>query len=478
MSESNNALERRTGSAVARRGFNTGIDSANSSADPNYITEMLREAAERYHLVTPATRCGTIPDGCEIMMSQVLVNSDIKLGEVYPITGGGGKLGLGKVTLEKIGNAYGITWDPQQSHREDDASCPEYCEYTAVAHYFDFDGREQTVFGTKSIDLRRGSAMWEDAHERARAKAIDKALTENDNRPLNSEQERRAIEVGYEKAESELRHARIHILALAQSKARLRAIRSIGLKSSYTKEELEKPFVAAKIIFTGRSDNPANEAIYAQARVDHFLGSSRRMYGTVAQPQITAGTNPPPPVSSARTYEADDYIDAAEIPSTVDNGTPVETAGEEKKPDAAASADAGKDSTAAAEQSKTAPEPQTQAATTQIPAHDTTEAEGFVCKFGNKDVKGKKLIDVSNRNIGWLAHALADSVADESKSQWIEKNKRDLRTVQREIARRELLGIKGDKATGRTDGAAPASTAASQATNSTPADSGRRNLFD
>jgi hypothetical protein len=437
------------------------IESANSSNDATVINESLKAAAETMHLVGPAPSAPRIAEDCEVMFSRVLVNADPKVGEVYPISGSS-KFGLGKTPLEKIAMAAGISWDPELSRRDDDGSNPYYCEYTAVGEVFDFDGRRVTLIGTKSVDLRDGAALWQDAHERARDKAIALAEEANEDRPLNEEQQRIAISNGFRAAEKELRHARIHIVALAQSKARLRAIRSIGLKPSYTKEELAKPFVMAKLIWTGRTNDPVKAEIYAHARAEHFLGSSRRAYGGNALPANLAPRQlaAPPPVSNFR--ETDDdadrsfsaaapFIDGAEV--TNGNG------GEHSEAETAAPA--------ATEAKTDTPTPATAAPAAQAPAAqptatpgDTTEAENFIVRFGRD--KGKRLIEVKSLN--WLVDALTASIEDESKAQYMAKNKADRAIILREQERRRKAGT----------GAVPAQSSAPAAAQS-PA---KPTLFD
>lgn len=412
------------------------VESANSSNDATEINRSLREAARTMHLVGPAPSCPRIAEDCEVMFSRVLVNSDATAGEVYKVSGFGenAKLALGKAPLEKIAMAAGITWDPSLSRRDDNGSNPYYCEYTAVGEVFDYDGRRMTLIGTKAVDLRDGAAMWQDAHERARDKAIAAAEEANDNRDLSSDQKRRALDDGYRNAEKEIRHARIHIVALAQSKARLRAIRSIGLKPSYTADELTKPFVITKLIWTGRTNDPVKSEIYARARAEHFLGSSRRAYGA----ELPAGLAPralsaPPPVSEFRDIDdesdraftgfgAAPFIDGAEV----QNG---DTNGDHKDPGAAATDESQK------------PQPTEQSTSTETkPAQtaatlDTTEAENFIVRFGRD--KGKRLIDV--KKLDWLLDALTASIEDETKAQYLQKNKADRATILREQNRRRTM---------------------------------------
>ena len=389
--------------AVATRPVDTAVEAAGSSSNPHEITQSLEAANATMHLVSPASKCGRIPDGCEVMLSRVLVNADENLGEVYPITGGRGKLGLGKVPLRKIGLAAGITWDPVLSRRDDNSSDPAYCQYTAVGYIFDFDGSEKTIIGTKAIDLRRGSALWEDAHIRAREKALDDAEGKlKRGQHLSGDQKQRALEAGYAAAEKELRHARIHILSNAQSKAEHRAIRSIGLKSSYTKDELTKPFVAAKLIFTGESSNPVNSEIYARARAEKFLGSKRAAYGApLALPP--APNMAPPPIT--RQLDEDDYIPTGAIDA--------DTNGNGDHHD-----DAQRETT---EQQHTAGE--TETTEKQTAKAEIEKPPDFEVRFGRD--KGKMVSDLNDRGLSFLIDVFTSSIDNPDKAQYKDKNTRE-----------------------------------------------------
>src|SRR5690606_27092471 len=77
--------------------------------DARVIDTELRKASESMHLVSPATVCGSLPEGCEVAISLVHVDPDDSKagpGEVYNV--GGGKLGLSGVTIKRIGSAAGV----------------------------------------------------------------------------------------------------------------------------------------------------------------------------------------------------------------------------------------------------------------------------------------------------------------------------------------------------------------------------------
>jgi hypothetical protein len=202
--------------------------------------------------------------------------------------------------LQKIGAALGVSWDPYASRRMDDGSDANYCHWQAVGAYRSFDGQMQIVQASKEMDLREGSpqvqGMWQryndaqkDPQKRARAKDPT----------------------------AQIREMRLHIAAHAETKAQLRAIRSLGIRTSYTLKELERPFVAARVMFTGETSDPELKRMFAEKTADAFLGARASLYGTAPAPAaIHSGQVSPrlasPPAVGAVPMQEDDWVDAPE----------------------------------------------------------------------------------------------------------------------------------------------------------------------
>jgi hypothetical protein len=112
----------------------------------------------------------------------------------------------------------------------------------------------------------------------------------------------------------QIREMRLHILAHAESKAKLRAIRSLGLRSSYAPAELQKPFVVAHLVFTGKTDDPELRRAFALKRADAMLGATAMLYGPppaapVAAPSMRLAAPTPPPALSASPIDIDDDLE-------------------------------------------------------------------------------------------------------------------------------------------------------------------------
>lgn len=270
-----------------------------SHREPGTIARILEKAAAEFNLVSPATSCGTLPEGCSVALSTVLIDSRLESknnrqvsvsGEIYEVTG---KWGLAKIALERIASAAGVSWDPVASRRLDDGSDPHYCLFQAVGTYTDFDGRERQIVGTKEMDLRIGSPQCLAIEDRARD---DKGR------------------------EKQIREMRLHLVGHAESKARLRAIRSLGIRPAYSLDDLRKPFVVAKLMFTGETNDPVLRHEFAILQAKALLGGRRTLYGEPSAPQLapapirSPAVVPPPPVGQS--YADDDPESSRRQPTT------------------------------------------------------------------------------------------------------------------------------------------------------------------
>jgi hypothetical protein len=268
-----------------------GVDALSGSfADPKTAREHLQKAASEAHLVAPATDCGTIPEGCDVAVSLVWVDPNTKAdgpGDVYDV---GGKCGLAKATLDRIAGAAAITWDSRKSGRLDDGRDPYYAMFQAVGYIRNFDGSLREIFGTKEMDLREGSAQLEALWDRYAAKK----------KRFDAGQDR------YEpkSPEGQIREMRLHILAHAETKARLRAVRSIGIKAAYSPAELAKPFAVARLMFTGRTNDPELKRIFAEKQADAMLGGLANLYGGGQPPALVGPQADRTPALPARVISA------------------------------------------------------------------------------------------------------------------------------------------------------------------------------
>lgn len=265
-----------------------------SSRKPQTVNALLAWCAKNTHLVTPAARVGTIPEGCSVAFVVLWCNPESaqKGGDCFPVSN---NFMPAKHFLDQVAGAAGVKWDPQLGGRVDDGSNPHYCHYKAVGHVTHFDGTEAVLVREKQMDLRDGSPFI--------SKLIKDAENAKDKRgnPRPRDPSNQIIEL------------RGFILEHAESKAKNRVVRSLGMKTSYTKEELlSKPFVVAKLMFTGETDDPELRRHFAELRAQKMLGGTRALFGVPTTPQLGHGTTgrrpPPPPVGAAGGMDPEDDL--------------------------------------------------------------------------------------------------------------------------------------------------------------------------
>lgn len=198
-----------------------------------------------------------------------------------------GEKSLSKVGLDKIAAAVGLSWEPSPaSGRRDDRKEPHYCEWEVTGTYKSPDGAIQRVTGSSCCDFRDGSDQI-------------KGLT-----PGNIAALRRKI------------------LERCESLAKNRAIRSIGVHQKYSEQELEKPFVACRVVYVPPDDPDVRKMIAAQN-----LGVVDQLYGgPAALPAADAGAGvaSPAPTDKGEPDPLDDLPEAEEEESISEDIPPEE----------------------------------------------------------------------------------------------------------------------------------------------------------
>lgn len=276
----------------------TALDLAGSIKSAPELAQHLAWLSDQGHLVSPAMASAHLPEGCEVTTSAVLIDAHRETYKVGATKEGGEFVdlrALGKVALERIAAAAGVSWDPSASGRLDDGSNPHYCMWRAVGTIRHFDGSDIMFEGSKEMDMRKGSAQIEALWDRYCA-ALN--TWEHDGKKGRKPKD----------PEAQIREMRLHIVAHAESKARLRAIRSgLGLRS-YTFTDLQLPFIVARLAFTGQSSDPETKRMFAGAIANAFLGGRRALFGGDAAPP-RAATRPalaPPPVGASHLEDDDE----------------------------------------------------------------------------------------------------------------------------------------------------------------------------
>ena len=228
----------------------------------------LREAAKNCHLIGGAAITPAI-EGHEIQVTVIPINR----ADCYPVRGKDGdpvKKGIPKVTLMQIANAAGVEW--QDPIRTDDAQDPYYCEFKIHGRYQQIDGTFRPIEGFRDVDLRDGSPQIAG------------------------------------RKDGDIAGQRANMVRAAITKAKLRALRdAFGVSQGMLESELDKPFVFARAIFTGRSDDPQVRQMFAQVIALKQLASCAAMFGG-QMPTLTL----PAPTGEVRQLRAARAVEVTE----------------------------------------------------------------------------------------------------------------------------------------------------------------------
>lgn len=268
--------------------------------DPQKATAALKAASEAFHLISPATMVGALPEGCAVALALVRVSPDDP--HLYRV---GDKVALDKTHLAQLGNAAGASI--VESRRTDDCSDPHYCAWTVRVRYRQLDGTWAYKQGSVEQDLREPfGAEYVDAVEKAREKDRDPT--------------------------KQLRELRRFITRHAESKALNRAYSAIGIRRAYTSKELERPFCVARVVFTGQSDDPQARAQFRAGIMQSFLTSSEDAFGPERQAAPMMPLAAPPPqqlqdYSMPPTYEVEgeEYDEPEQAQESQQQAEPADT---------------------------------------------------------------------------------------------------------------------------------------------------------
>ena len=218
------------------------------------------DAHERagFIVVAPANLSITDP---RFMISRTILKIDPnpKGGDVHKMPGGGGLI-LARPALDRIGLFAGIFWDSAKSGVI--SASRDYVLYKAVGELRSESGeRVPLPPGTKEIDMQ---VIEEEMKAEHVVKVYNKGNEEYSTwkRKVLYEDLTPAQQAEVDRATlKEVLIFRKHKVARAETGARLRVVKSMGIKSSYTAEELARPFVIFRVV-----PNPENAMVRASMK--------------------------------------------------------------------------------------------------------------------------------------------------------------------------------------------------------------------
>ena len=228
---------------LRKRKFPTGTYSTTEDAN-----RALRDADEVGWLTAPSREVARLLEGTAVVISAF--RADVQL-DTFPDDEDPKRRVPGKSLLDTVARDLGLSWDANLSKRTDNGSHPYVRSCQAAGRVRNFDGTFRDIQAHAEVDVRDGSPL---------AKAI-------------------VAKFGG-RARVELERRRQFVLSHADTAARLRGIRQLGLRDSYLPSELEqKAFFTARCVFTGQSDNEATRQVFDGHIAESFLPATSALFG-------------------------------------------------------------------------------------------------------------------------------------------------------------------------------------------------------
>ncbi len=224
--------------------------------------------ARSYNVLVPSQTMRSYSDMHEPVLEQVFISPNTDDGDVYEQEKAYGKkpakYALTKQALMKLSSCAGIMWHPTETRRTDNRSDKDYISYQAVGGVRKSDGA--WIFFKSEYDLDFEVIEMEIEESYRKKQAGYESDQENKWWPkMTSEQQEAYIQGCIRR---DLLQKRKHKLKLAESGALNRVTRTLlGIKNTYTRKELESPFVVARVVFKPDYNDPAVRRQLTQASI-------------------------------------------------------------------------------------------------------------------------------------------------------------------------------------------------------------------
>lgn len=248
--------------------------------DARALTERRQHFLERgCHVLALSSRTSALAPSHGVAFAEILIDADDRSCQVYHDAAvmTPGHVALTKQGLDLIAACAGIVWLPT-SRRVDGRSIQNLWEYHVDGAITGYDGTPQILPGTAEVDLRDGSAQ---IGEWTPSKWRGLAMRNSRMRKRDPKASLQLTINGWD--DKKVLLYRKHGLRVSETKAKNAAIRTLGLKATYTVDELQQPFVVFRVIYLpDMTDHAVKQMVTANA-----LRGASILYMPTAPPAAT-----------------------------------------------------------------------------------------------------------------------------------------------------------------------------------------------
>lgn len=237
--------------------------------------------SNRYNLLVATQTVQQISPFHAMRLEEVKISTNLNDGDIFKV-GSRNERGkwidlysLTKVPLLKMAKAAGIVWN--WSETKIVSATRDYVIYQAVAAIRTPSGEYIPAKGTKEIDLLAVEAET----KKSKREALEKLSPAELKKKLGNKSFDDYLE---SEVEGTMIQWRKNKIARAETGAMLRAVKALlTIKSTYTMEELEKPFVVPRIDFSPDYNDPNVRSML----LNHGMKAASELFGMNSQMNLT-----------------------------------------------------------------------------------------------------------------------------------------------------------------------------------------------
>lgn len=234
-----------------------------------------------------------------VTIEVVIIDTAKDAGEVFNISG---KKSLGRIPLEKIASAVGIIWDPATTTVIESTSSKSRAKATGALRKP--NGEYIILSEEKTVDLKAIEAeqrlKTEDDANRGKIVEVNGQIEWDHTKDGKAFPKREPFKSEQDKAdwiEHEIRKAMISYRKFkderAMTGAKERCIRALlALKSSYTDDELKKPFAFPRVL--PDVNKMLQDPAVRQAAIERMTGAAATIFGRPSNNRIVRNVTPVP----------------------------------------------------------------------------------------------------------------------------------------------------------------------------------------